>query len=307
VRISAFPSFAGDAALFVTLACCSTPYGSEKSPDAGTKAPEQGDAGPAESPAGTGGYTGLPCDVQAVLENRCIACHDGIREVAMLDYGDLVAPSKTEPNRQLAEVAVDRMASATRPMPPPPASGFIGTDEILAFKNWVLAGMPKNRESCTAVPPIGPGDVDAATTTDAGADANQGCTSGKYWTGNNTASDLMHPGTACNACHQQLGGPNMRISGTVYPTLKEADDCYGSAPPPALEVVVLDKNGVERRMPVNSAGNFLTTLLVTAPYVAKVTDGTKTRTMLGTVTSGDCNSCHTRSGKNGAPGRILAP
>jgi predicted CXXCH cytochrome family protein len=29
--------------------------------------------------------------------------------------------------------------------------------------------------------------------------------------------------------------------------------------------------------------------------------------MVGKVTSGDCNSCHTTAGANGAPGRILVP
>src|SRR5438445_327274 len=37
-------------------------------------------------PAGSGLNTGLPCDVQGVLENRCIACHDGKEQVAMLSY-----------------------------------------------------------------------------------------------------------------------------------------------------------------------------------------------------------------------------
>jgi predicted CXXCH cytochrome family protein len=29
--------------------------------------------------------------------------------------------------------------------------------------------------------------------------------------------------------------------------------------------------------------------------------------MSGAVTAGDCNSCHTEQGANGAPGRIMAP
>jgi mono/diheme cytochrome c family protein len=44
-----------------------------------------------------------------------------------------------------------------------------------------------------------------------------------------------------------------------------------------------------------------------APYTAKLSDGAKTRAMVGKVTSGDCNSCHTKDGLNGAPGRILVP
>src|SRR6476620_7668816 len=49
-----------------------------------------------EAPAGTGGNTGLPCDVQAVLENRCIACHDGSKAVPMLSYTDLTKPSSVD-------------------------------------------------------------------------------------------------------------------------------------------------------------------------------------------------------------------
>src|SRR3954468_2592609 len=49
-------------------------------------------------PAGSGLATGLPCDVQAVIENRCIACHDGNTAGApkMLDYLDLLKPSKAD-------------------------------------------------------------------------------------------------------------------------------------------------------------------------------------------------------------------
>jgi hypothetical protein len=43
------------------------------------------------------------------------------------------------------------------------------------------------------------------------------------------------------------------------------------------------------------------------PLEAVVSDGNKTRAMVGTVTSGDCNSCHTVNGANGARGRIVVP
>src|SRR4051812_14727195 len=74
-------------------------------------------------PAGSGLATGLPCDVQAVLENRCIACHDGKTAGApkMLDYADLMRPSVTDPTKSLAVLSLARMKSTTSPMPPPPA------------------------------------------------------------------------------------------------------------------------------------------------------------------------------------------
>jgi hypothetical protein len=267
-------------------------------------------APPPEGPAGTGANTGLPCDVQALLENRCIACHDGKTAVAMLNYTDLVAKATADPTKTVAELSVIRMKDAANPMPPKPAAPP-EADEIEIFEAWVMAGTPRETKACTDPPPDG--GVGDGGMTDAGpiADAGDGglvCTSGVFWNMANTPSPLMYPGRACNACHQLQGGPNLRVAGTVYTALNESDDCNGKGPPPQLTVVVTDATGKVFNLDVNAAGNFkLETMRPRAPFKAAVTDGTKTRAMLGTVTSGDCNSCHTAAGLNGAPGRILAP
>lgn len=267
-----------------------------------------------EGPAGTGANTGLPCDVQAVIENRCIGCHDGKTARAMLSYSDLVAKAVADPTKTVAQLAVIRM-KATDPklrMPPAPAVAA-DPDEIQTFEDWVNAGTPKETKACTDPPPDGGTTGDGGAKLDAGplGDAGDGgkvCTSGKYWTMGNTASPNMHPGMACNVCHQQMGGPNLRVAGTVYSVLNEVDDCNGKGPPPNLNVIVTAADGKEFVLPVNEVGNFrLESMRPKAPFKARVTDGTKTRAMVGTVTSGDCNSCHTTAGKNGAPGRILAP
>jgi hypothetical protein len=159
---------------------------------------------------------------------------------------------------------------------------------------------------CTDPPPDG-----GAPRPDAGVDGGDAgaskCTSGVLWNMGNTGSPLMHPGDRCNACHQVMGGPNLRIAGTVYPTLHEPNDCNGSKPPPQLTVVITEANGQRTNIPVNEVGNFFTRQRIRAPYKAAVTDGTKTRSMVGSVAGGDCNNCHTESGANGAPGRIQAP
>jgi mono/diheme cytochrome c family protein len=261
-----------------------------------------------QGPAGTGLVTGLPCDVQAVLEDRCLACHSGNMAAAprMLDYDDLMAKSKLDPTKTLAQLSLDRMKSTTSPMPPPPA---VAPDaaEIKTFEDWVAAGTPKGAV-CTDPPPAA-GDGGASGDGGDGGDGGSAtkCTSGKTWMGGNMKSPLMRPGEACNACHQVMGGPNLRIAGTVYSTLHEPNDCDGKGPPPALTVIVTDKNGKTTSLPVNAAGNFFTQSKILAPYKAKVTDGVTTRTMNGSVTAGDCNSCHTVAGANGAPGRIMAP
>jgi mono/diheme cytochrome c family protein len=43
------------------------------------------------------------------------------------------------------------------------------------------------------------------------------------------------------------------------------------------------------------------------PFTAKVTYKGRERAMAAVQTSGDCSSCHTQTGTNGAPGRITLP
>jgi len=281
---------------------------------------------PNAGPAGSGLATGLPCDVQALLENRCIACHSGSTPSSprLLDYKDLLAPSKSDPNKTMAQASLERMKDLVRPMPPLPALGP-ELEEIATFEAWVNGGT-KSAPACTEAPPDGGADVGPLP--EAGADATVGCASGTLWTMGDTKSSLMYPGRACNACHATNPGPNLKFAGTVYRGgLHDIDDCNGASPPPNLTVVITDKDGKTMTLPVNSAGNFEVKSprngpgggggggngngngadAFTAPYRVKVTDGTNTRPMMGNFTAGDCNSCHTKDGLNGAPGRILAP
>ncbi|OJY28526.1 MAG: hypothetical protein BGO98_05495 [Myxococcales bacterium 68-20] len=266
---------------------------------------EPSSSSPPPGPAGSGLATGLPCDVQGILENRCIACHSTDNPPPLLDYDDLKAPSKKDPNKTMAQAALAEMMAKT--MPPTPAVPP-EDDEIATFAEWLDAGAPRNPSACTDPPPDGgaPGDGGA---TDGGAPITVKCTSGKTWDLGNAGSPLMNPGQACNACHQQQGGPNLRIAGTVYPSLHEPNNCVGSAPPPQLTVVITDSRNRTFNLPVNAAGNFSTRNgeQPRPPFKAVVRNGQQTRAMVGSVTSGDCNSCHTVNGANGAPGRIMAP
>lgn len=261
------------------------------------------DAGGLNGAAGTGEGTGLPCDVQAVLENRCIACHDG-RDAPprLLNFDDLIATATKDPRKSRAAVSVELMKGSA--MPPRPAVRP-EADEIESFEIWVAAGTPRNATACTTPPPrLPPANA-------GGTDAGGVCTSGKTWTQGDQPSALMHPGHACNACHQVRGGPNLRFAGTVYRTLRESNDCNGVAPPPPVKITVTDARERVFEMTANEAGNFFLESAggppPRAPFKVVLTDGTKTRAMEGTVTSGDCNSCHTAAGANGAPGRVLAP
>lgn len=249
--------------------------------------------------AGTGANTGLPCDVQQLLENRCIGCHLAASPPALLTYDDLLKSAPSAPSKTLAQVSLERMRNTASPMPPAPAE-VPTAEEIQVFQAWVSAGTPKGA-ACTS-PPGADGGAGAGGTI---FNTPSVCTSKKTWNGGNDGSSSMRPGGACITCHTMRGGPAYRVAGTVYPTAHEPNDCNGVAG--GLTVVVTDANGTVVNVTVNGAGNFYSRAQIVPPFHVKVTNGTKERVMVGSLTAGDCNSCHTETGVNSAPGRIVAP
>jgi hypothetical protein len=161
--------------------------------------------------------------------------------------------------------------------------------------------------------PSDAGTSDVLVASDADYSTPEVCTSGEYWTLGTTKSASMQPGIACRSCHVVLGQASsydFDISGTVYPTAHEPDQCNGVADP--MNVVITDANGTDHVLPVNNVGNFynndaLGFLKIPTPYTAKVVSGAGTRPMISAQTNGDCNSCHTEAGTMLAPGRIMAP
>lgn len=142
------------------------------------------------------------------------------------------------------------------------------------------------------------------------------CSSGKTWTKGNEESPQMNPGQACLTCHSKMEpkiAMRFPIVGTVYPTGHEPDNCLGLdglTEQVFVEITMADARVV--KLPVNESGNFLYDVkndggAVMFPFTARVLQGDLERKMLGPQTTGDCNSCHTQTGANGAPGRIVAP
>jgi mono/diheme cytochrome c family protein len=130
------------------------------------------------------------------------------------------------------------------------------------------------------------------------------------WKGGNEGSSSMNPGKACISCHQSDGeAPLFSVAGTLYPTGHEPDLCNGVSANTAngASVVIVGADGRTLTLTPNRAGNFSSENTVKTPYTAKVTYQGRERVMLTAQTSGDCNSCHTPNGANGAPGRIALP
>jgi hypothetical protein len=207
--------------------------------------------------AGSGAVTGLPCDVQQLLENTCIGCHLGPTPPKLLTYDDLLAPS-SDPTKTLASACLDRVRSTTSPMPPPPAMPAT-PDEIAVMAAWVAAGTPRGT-ACTVEP-----DGGAPATTNPYATPSI-CTSNT--TAGGGEGSRMAPGRPCITCHTQEGGPRFTVAGTVYPTAHEPNNCNGS--PGNLTVIVTDANGVITNVAVNAAGNFDSSAKIAPPFHVKV-------------------------------------
>jgi hypothetical protein len=116
----------------------------------------------------------------------------------------------------------------------------------------------------------------------------------------------MAPGRACVSCHATSGAQPLTIGGTVYATPNDPNDCNGVNVTGAT-VVITDANKNVVTLNVNSVGNFLSSTSIATPYTASVDYNGKTLSMVTPQTNGDCNSCHTPTGANGAPGRVMLP
>jgi hypothetical protein len=130
------------------------------------------------------------------------------------------------------------------------------------------------------------------------------CASGMQWQGNSEGDSSMKPGADCIGCHSRGEGPSYTAAGTVFKNVNEADDCTGVS---GITVEITGNDGVVTTLTTNSVGNFYTRAAIAMPYGVKLTQGSATRIMAGHQTTGACNSCHTQTGAQSAPGRIMAP
>jgi mono/diheme cytochrome c family protein len=247
--------------------------------------------------SGGAGSSDLPCEVQALLANKCLVCHRADPPGTLLTSADFQKKSKVDPARTVGQVAVERLGLTTNlRMPPAPLAA--ATDaEIAALSAWVQGGaLPA---SCGQPVAVGPDPYDTPVV----------CTSMKNWTGGNRESPLMRPGGACISCHQQEGeGPLFAVAGTLFPTPHEPNDCNGVSSTAGAQVVITEANGTVHTLSVNGAGNFsLEARTFAFPYQAKVVYQGRERVMVEAQKSGDCNDCHTQDGRENAPGRIFLP
>jgi hypothetical protein len=150
--------------------------------------------------------------------------------------------------------------------------------------------------------------VEASSGSEAGtADAagSDHCSSGRHWDGGLRGSVLMTPGQACLSCHA-ASAPLFSFAGTIFPSAHEPDDCFGAVGN-GVAILIKGANGQRLTITPNAAGNFIAAASVPAPYTVEVSYQGRTRAKTQPQMSGDCNSCHSQQGANGAAGRITLP
>jgi mono/diheme cytochrome c family protein len=267
----------------------------------------------ADAGGGGGGEqtSDLPCAVAALLATNCQSCHGATptmgAPMSLVTHADLAAPSPSKPSITVAASAMTRIAATDYSIMPPSPNAPLSSGDVATFDAWVSSGFPAT--GCTTGTG-GDAGGDAGGTGDDGGSPAVVCTSGVTWTQGDHGSAVMHPGDACISCHSVEDGPTFAAAGTVFPTLHEPDDCDGANLSGLAVIDIIDSNGVETKIPVDTVGNFhayAEQVTITPPFSAAVVQGSKKRAMTEHQTSGDCNSCHTVEGANGAPGRIMAP
>lgn len=132
------------------------------------------------------------------------------------------------------------------------------------------------------------------------------CSSGlAYVGGGEEGGATMNPGMDCIACHSGGEGPVFDGAGTVFGDYHDQDRCVGVA---GAVVKITDANGQTYQATTNATGNFYFWGTGFAfPIHAQVSYGGKTHAMVSAQATADCAACHTRTGANGAPGRIVSP
>ncbi|MCA9586308.1 MAG: peptidylglycine alpha-amidating monooxygenase [Myxococcales bacterium] len=104
--------------------------------------------------------TGLPCDIDATLKQKCQTCHGASpsfgASAPLVTHADLM---KDWPSgKKVYELALARMKDDARPMPPVPNPRIAGA-ELTAFESWVKGGAQPSSDRCDARAPENKGGV----------------------------------------------------------------------------------------------------------------------------------------------------
>ena len=138
-------------------ACEDETCGTEGSSGRGDDTSNGEGSGGEESTSGGSASNAIPCDVAAALAVHCGSCHGDSpafgAPMPLTSLEDFRLPAITDPARSVAELVLERMVDADRPMPP---NGGMSAAEQALVSDWIDAGMPAHEGA--ACDPIDDGD-----------------------------------------------------------------------------------------------------------------------------------------------------
>jgi hypothetical protein len=141
--------------------------------DSGSSKPDAGKDGGAKTDAkapnddktptqpGTGSGTGIPCDVQAIVEKKCGDCHGAEPKfgapMSLAKLADFM--EKDAKGRPYHEAALARVTGAEKPVMPP-AAYALTADEKTKITDWLTKKAPASTASCSGSGDDTPGTGD---------------------------------------------------------------------------------------------------------------------------------------------------
>jgi hypothetical protein len=122
-----------------------------------------GTTGGAVTPGGgtTGGGAGgnsLWCNAKAVLDAKCVSCHNGMSTgpMTLLTAADFKKPAPISTGKTVAEAVSARTHNAANPMPP---REMLSAPDLAALDAFIAAGSPASEGACQAPPTTGGGST----------------------------------------------------------------------------------------------------------------------------------------------------
>ena len=96
--------------------------------------------------------TGLPCDVDAILRNRCQTCHSSPAQYGasapLVTWDDLQKPGPgANANKKVWELVKERIHDDARPMPPSPQP-HLDAKELAVLDAWIDSGAKATDAKC---------------------------------------------------------------------------------------------------------------------------------------------------------------
>jgi hypothetical protein len=113
-----------------------------------------------ENTGSTSSGASVPCDVDAILKDKCQRCHGEKPQfgapMPLVTWEDVQAPGKSDPSKKVLDLMLLRINDAQNPMP---QGDTLAPHEKTALETWLKAGAPKGGATCSNQGPTAARDI----------------------------------------------------------------------------------------------------------------------------------------------------